>query len=128
MKLIFILFCTLLTTTLCAQKKIDSSGQVAFVYYENRPTNLIVIPNIDKLFSFKIFTKKPTDQIFVLVGEKKKPLLPMRYNISPYAVTWEDKHYQGTEIEYKVIAFDKKGVEICSLNVIWENTSAKQYP
>ena len=62
-----------------------------------------------------------TDTTFVQIAEKKKPPLPMRYNISPYSVTWEDKEYNTSDLNYRILSYDKKGKEICELKVIWEN-------
>jgi hypothetical protein len=112
---------TSISLNVCGQKKIDSTGQVAFVYFEKRKTNLIVIPNVDRLYSFKIYRKAGTDTLFVQVGEKKRPPLPMKYNITPYSVTWEDKEYNTADVIYRILAFDKKGTNICELKVIWEN-------
>ena len=120
-----LLILTLVSLTLFGQKKIDTTRQIAFVYFQNRKTNLIVIPNIDRLYSFKIYRKTKIDSSFAQVAEKKKPPLPMRYNVSPYAVTWEDKENNTTDIEYKILSFDKRGDEICELKIIWENTSSK---
>jgi hypothetical protein len=106
------------------QKKVDTLDKVVFVYYENRKTNFIVIPNTGKLYSFKIYRKPKDDTLFVQVAEKKKPPLPMRYNVTAYGVTWVDKEFHTREVDYKVIAFDKKGNEICEMYVIWENDSS----
>jgi len=116
---------TLISLNVVGQKKIDTAKQVAFVYFENRRTNLIVIPNIDRLYSFKIFRRTKTDTLFALVAEKKKPPLPMRYNITPYGVTWNDTEFNTTDVDYKVISFDKKGNRICELKVMWENQNSK---
>ena len=126
MRIFLLLTISFISTSLFGQKKIDSSGQVVFVYYENRKTNFIVIPNIDRLHSFKIYRKKQDDSTFIQVAERKKPPLPMRHNITPYGVTWEDKDYHSKEVEYKVVAFDKKDNEICKMNVIWEKDSKKR--
>src|SRR6476646_5784119 len=114
------LLLTIISLNVLAQKKIDSTRQVAFVYFENRKTNLIVIPNIDKLYSFKIFRRTITDTSFVQVAEKKKPPLPMRYNITPYGVTWDDKEYNTPHVDYKILSFNKQGDRICELRVMWE--------
>lgn len=125
MKLFLPLIVTFFPAIVFSQKLVDPVGQLAFVYYQNRQTNLIVIPNIDKLNTFKIYRRSINDSTFVQVAKKKKTPLPMRYNISPYSVSWEDKEYHSKEVEYEIIAFDKKGNEICKLNVIWEKDPAK---
>lgn len=102
------------------QKNVDTTQQVAFVYFENRKTNFIVIPNIDRLSTFKIYRKLNTDSAFIEVAVKKKPPLPMRYNVTSYGVTWEDKEYNTRNIDYQIIAFDKKGNRICELKIMWE--------
>jgi len=116
----------LLPIAALSQKHVDSSSQIAFVYFKNRQTNLIVIPNIDKLSSFKFYRKAIGDTAFVLVAEKKKFPLPLRNNVSPYGVYWEDKDYHTKDVEYRIIAFNKKGNEICKLNVIWEDAYNKK--
>jgi hypothetical protein len=110
------------------QKKLDTLSKIAFVYYENRKANFIAIPNTGKFYSFKIYRKTKDDTLFVQVVEKKKPPLPMRYNITPYGITWVDKEYHTREVDYKITAFDKKGNEICKMYVMWENDSSKEIP
>ena len=108
------------------QKEISPGDKLVFVYYENRPHNLIAIPNMGKLYSFKIYRKQTGDTTFQFIIEKKRPLLPMRYNMTQYGVTWEDIGYHSKDVDYKVIAFDKAGKELCIMNVMWHNASDKQ--
>lgn len=113
--------CLLFTVTVVfGQKQATDPEKIVFVYYKGRPHNFIVIPNIGKFKSFKIYRKQATDTSFVQVVEKKKPLLPMRNNITPYAVTWEDDGSSSRAIEYKIYAFSKEGEEICEMKIIWE--------
>ena len=105
---------------LFGQKKIDTTRSLAFVFYKDKPSNLIVIPNIEKYHFFKIYRKTNVDTSFLFVVEKKKPPLPMRYNISPYSVSWEDKDYHTREVNYKIFAFNKRGMQICEMTIIWE--------
>jgi len=121
---LFGLILILISLNVFGQKKIDTAKQVAFVYFENRKNNLIVIPNIDRLYSFKIYRRQKSDTSFVQVAEKKRPALPMKYNVTSYGVTWEDKEYNMPDIDYKIVSFDKGGKQICELKVMWEN----QYP
>jgi hypothetical protein len=125
-KLLIIIFLTA-SPSLFAQKKIDTLRQVAFVYYEDRKANLIVIPNIDKLYSFKIYRKAKTDTLFNQVAEMKRPPLafPMRYYGTPYSIGWEDKEFHTRDVDYKVSSFDKSGNKICEVLVIWEKKSPK---
>lgn len=110
----------LFVSILYGQKKVNEGEKLVFVYYKNKPHNLIVIPNTGKFKSFKIYRKLPTDSAFVQVAEKKKPLLPMRYNITPYAVTWEDDTNSSREIEYRIYAFDKNDEQICEMKLFWD--------
>ncbi len=54
-----------------AQKAPDPSEKIVFVYCESRLTNYIVIPNIGKLYSFKIYRKTKADTGFIQVAETK---------------------------------------------------------
>lgn len=103
-----------------AQKQTIEGERIVFVYYKDKPHNFIVIPNIGKFKSFKIYRKQETDTSFVQVAEKKKPLLPMRNNITPYAVTWEDEAGSSRKIDYKIYAFGKNDEEIGKMKIIWE--------
>lgn len=103
------------------QKDIKEGDKIVFVYFENRPNNLIVIPNIGKLHTFKIYRKQKNEKDFLLVATKTKPPLPMRYNVTPYSVTWEDKEIHSREIDYKVVAFNKKEEQLCEMNIVWED-------
>jgi len=103
------------------QRTIKEGDKVVFVYVENRPNNFIVIPNIGKLYSFKIYRKLKDENDYKLVATKTKPPLPMRYNVTPYGVTWEDKESHTRDIDYKVIAYDKKDIQICEMVIIWKD-------
>jgi hypothetical protein len=41
---------------------------------------------------------------------------------APWGVKWEDPDYHSRDIDYKVLAFDKKGNELCQMQIIWEQT------
>jgi hypothetical protein len=118
----------LLTSLTFGQEKKDPKDKLVFVYFENREKNLLVIPNTSRLHTFKIYSKLKSDTTFILVAEKKKPLLPMRYNISPYSVSWQDPTYHTRNIVYKVLAFDRKGNELCEMTVIWEREKSNDTP
>jgi len=120
-KIILILFLTTIIYASYGQKEIRAEDKIVFVYYENEPNNLIVIPNIGKLHTFKIYRKLREENEYKLVVTKKKPLLPMRYNVTPYSVSWEDTGFHSREIDYKIIALNKKGVELCEMKVIWQD-------
>ena len=126
MKKIFLLisfsFCI---CKLVAQKRIDTTKQVAFIYYENLNANLIVIPNFDKLYSFKLYRRVKEDTLYKEIAELKKPLLPERYYGTPYSVGWHDKEVHTRNVDYKVLAFDKTGGRICELLIFWEKKSNK---
>lgn len=105
------------------QNNIKPGDKIVFVYYENRPKNFILIPNVGKLHTFKIYRKLKgeNESEFKLITEKKKPALPMRENSpAPWGVRWEDPDYHSRDIDYKVLAFDKKGNELCQMQIIWE--------
>lgn len=102
------------------QKQISKSEKLVFVYHEKRAHNFIVIPNTGKLHSFKIYRKESRDIAFQFIVEKKKPLLPQRYNVTQYGVTWEDTGYHSRDVDYKVIAFAKGGQELCEMTVMWD--------
>jgi hypothetical protein len=108
------------------QKQVDSTRQLAFVYFKNRNANLIVVPNIDKLHSFRFYRKSKSDTIFVQVAEKTKPAIPLKTNFPTWGVSWEDPENSGKDVDYMIIALDRKGKEICKLNVIWEDAYQKQ--
>jgi hypothetical protein len=46
----------------------------------------------------------------------------MRYNITPYAVTWKDPEYHDREVEYGIVACDKGGTELCEMQIVWEDS------
>jgi hypothetical protein len=108
-----------------AQTKIDTTGQVAFIYYEKLKANLIVIPNLDKLYSFKLYRKVREDSLYQEIAELKKPALPERRYGTQYSVGWPDKGVHSRNVDYKVIAFDKNGGRICELHVFWEKSPNK---
>ena len=107
------------------QKSANEGEKIVFIYYKSRPHNFIVIPNTGKFKSFKIYRKSVSDSAFVQVAEKKKPFLPMRNNITPYAVMWEDNASSSREIEYKIYAFDKDAEQICEMKIFWEGDEEK---
>jgi hypothetical protein len=103
------------------QKKVEVSDKIVFVYYEGYPKNSILIPNFGKLHSFKIYRKLKSEAGYQFIIEKEKPGLPLRTN-SPgiWSVQWQDPDYHSRDIDYMILAFDKKGVQICEMQVIWE--------
>lgn len=104
-----------------AQKELKPSHKIAFVIFENRYTNFILIPNLGKLHSFKIYRKQKNEVDFKFIDEIKKPILPIRNECGPgYAVCWEDPKYRSRDVDYKIVAFNKKGVEICEMIIILE--------
>lgn len=117
---IFLILTFIFSINTFAQKEIKASDKIVFIYYENPKNNLIVIPNLGKFHTFKIFRKQKSDTSFVLVAEKKKPPLPLRYNITQFAVSWEDTEYHTRDIDYKILAFDRKENELCEMQIIWE--------
>ena len=117
-----------LTKVTFGQKKIDPGDKLVFVYYEKYPKNFILIPNVGKLHSFKIYRKlkSESDSSFKFMAERKKPPLPMRANSpAPWGVNWEDPDYHSRDIDYKVLAFDKDGNELCQMQIIWEEEKGK---
>jgi hypothetical protein len=107
------------------QRLIDSTKQIAFVYFKNRNANLIIVPNIERLHTFKFYRKSITDTAYLQVAEKKKPPIPLKTNFPTYGVSWEDTLYNTNDVDYMIIAFDKKGKEICKITVIWEDADEK---
>jgi hypothetical protein len=104
-----------------AQKEINPNYKIAYVILENRYTNFILIPNQGKFHSFKIYRKLKADTSFVFLEEKYKPILPIKNEVgTPYGVSWEDPKFHSREVDYKVIAFDKKGNQLCEMQMIWE--------
>ena len=102
------------------QKEIKSKDKIVFVLFEKQVKNVIMIPNYGKLYKFKIYRRISSNDEFKLMTEKKKPPLPLRYNVTPYGVTWEDPDYHTRDIEYKILAFDKKDNELCEMQIVWE--------
>src|SRR5450631_2497557 len=121
-KMLLLISFSLCIGKLVAQNKIDTTGQLAFIYYEKLKGNLIVIPNLDKLYSFKLYRKAKEDSLYQEIAELKKPALPERRFGTPYSVGWPDKGVHTRDVDYKVIAFDKKGGRICELHVFWEKS------
>src|SRR5687767_3429783 len=114
-----LLFINILTLSY-GQTKIEAKDNIAFILFEKQDKNAIVIPNYGKLHKYKIYRRISSNEEFKLVTEKKKPPLPLRYNVTPYGITWEDPDYHTRDIEYKILAFDKKDQELCEIQIIWE--------
>jgi len=107
-----------------AQENIKPEDKIVFVYYENLSKNIILIPNVGKLHAFKIYRKlkSENESEFKLMAEKKKPMLPMRENSpAPWGVKWKDPDYHSRDIDYKILAFDKSGNELCQMQIIWDH-------
>ncbi len=119
-KILWIIFLSTFFYTSYGQKNIKEGDKIVLVYYENRPNNYIVIPNLGKLHTFKILRKLKNENDYKLVTTQKKPPLPMRYNVTPYSVTWEDTEFHTRDIDYKIIAFNKDGEELCEMKIVWE--------
>ena len=113
-----LLFITVLKLSY-GQQKIQAKDNIAFILFEKQDKNAIVIPNYGKLYKFKIYRRISSNEEFKLITEKKKPSSPLRYNVTPYGVTWEDPDYHTRDIEYKILAFDKKDKELCEVQIIW---------
>lgn len=79
-----------------------------------------------KFHSFKVYHKLKTETEFKFVAEKRKPRFPLGYNSFPREVKLEDTKFHSREIDYKIIAFDKRGLEICEMKIIWDEE--KFYP
>ena len=108
------------------QERINLGCKLAAVNYENRDKNFIVIPNMCKFHSFKVYHKPKTEPEYKFLGEKRKPRLPLGNNHFPYEVGLVDTKYHSREIDYKILAFDKRGREICEMKIIWDEE--KFYP
>lgn len=102
------------------QGEIEVRDNIAFVLLEKQDKNTIVIPNYEKLHKFKIYRRISSNHEFNLVTEKKKPSLPTKYSVTPYGITWGDPDYHTRDIEYKILAFDKKDKQLCEIHIIWE--------
>ena len=102
------------------QERINPGYKLAMVYYENHDKNFILIPNMGKFWSFKVYHKLKTETEYKFVGEKRKPRLPFGYISFPYEVKIEDTAFHSREIDYKILAFDKRGREICEMKIIWD--------
>lgn len=100
-------FSTLLTF---GQKEVKETDKIAFCYVENRPKNFIVIPNFrGKLYNFEIYRKLNSESEYKLITSKKKPAIPLRTNHpSEYSVQWEDPDYHSRDVNYKILCYDKK--------------------
>jgi hypothetical protein len=63
------------SATSFGQSDIKPGDKIVFVYYENRSKNFILIPNVGKLHTFKIYRKLKgeSESEFKLMTEKKKP-------------------------------------------------------
>jgi len=118
-KVLFIIFFSSFFATSFGQNDVKEEDKTAFVLFNNVTKNVIIIPNLGKLHTFKIYRKLKEESDFQLVATKKKPPLPMRDNITPYGVTWEDTLH-SRDIEYKIVALNKKGEELCEMKVIWQ--------
>jgi hypothetical protein len=118
------LFLTILSSA-NGQETINLGYRLAFVYYEDHDKNLILIPNMGKFYSFKVYHKTKNETEYEFVGEARKPRLPFGYSF-PYQVKLADTKFHSREIDYKILAFDKSGREICEMKVIWDEE--KFYP
>jgi len=118
--ILWIVILSIISYTSFGQKNIKDVTEIAFVYYVNRPYNIIVIPNIGRLHTFKIYRKTENDNEYKLAVVKKKPPLPMRFRVTPYGVIWKDKYFHTRDIAYKVIAFNRKGDELGEMKIIWD--------
>jgi len=101
------------------QQEILPKDNIAFILFEKQDRNAILIPNYGKLHKFKIYRRISSNDEFKLVTEKKKPPVPLKDNVTPHGVTWQDPDYHTRDIEYKILAFDKKGKELGEVQVIW---------
>lgn len=99
-------------------KNFREKKQLALVYLGAEEGNLIVIPNLDKLPAFKIYRWNEGEERFEFVVRLKKPLLPMRYRISVYAVEWTDKGNSDLWARYKIIAVDKDDNELIEVKPV----------
>ena len=108
------------------QEAVDLGCKLAAVAYENHDKNLIRIPNMCKFRSFKVYHKLKTETEYKFVGERRKPRLPLGHGSFPYEVRLEDPEFHSRDIDYKILAFDKRGREICQMKIIWDEE--KFYP
>lgn len=104
-----------------AQDELKPSDKIVYVVFENRFTNFVLIPNRGKLPYFKIYRKHKTETDFTYIGELEKPSFADRNECGySYGVCWEDPKYHSRDVDYKVLALDKKGIELCEMIIIWE--------
>jgi hypothetical protein len=114
-KLVSTIFVTLLCVAVsCAATSgnFRERKQLALVYLGAEGGNRIVIPNLDKLPAFKIYRWNEDEKGFQFVIRLKKPWLPMRFKVTPYAVEWTDKGNVDLLTIYRIIAVDKDDNEL----------------
>lgn len=110
--------CTIIVGCGVPSKNFREKEQIAFVYLGVKDGNKIVIPNFEKLSAFKIYRKTGDLGDFQFVAKFKKPKLPMRYKISPYAVEWTDEGNSSLQTQYKIVAVDNADVDLLEVKTI----------
>jgi hypothetical protein len=120
-KIIYVLLFIALYSCSSSPQQIREIDKVVLIYYQNRPNNLIIIPNTGKLPKFKIYRKLKSETEFRLVAIKNRPPLPMRYNVTQYGVSWVDKEFNTQDVDYKIIACNSNDETICEMDIIWQD-------
>ena len=119
--ILFYLIICLCAFSVNAQKKIEHTHKIVFVYFEKYEKNYIVIPNFGKLYSFKIYRKLKNESDYQFMIEKRRPSIQVRSNWpGTRSVHWKDPDYHSRDIDYQIFAFDKLGNELCEMEIIWE--------
>lgn len=117
---------SIISSLASGQTKVNQGTRLAMVYYENRKENFSLIPNMGIFYSFKVYRKTKKEIEYRFVAEKRRPRLPLGYVSFPFEVKLKDNEFHSREIDYKILAFDKIGREICEMKIIWDEE--KFYP
>jgi hypothetical protein len=111
-KISITIFVVLLMLQSCASTPatIAPEMQFGYVLIGGEDGNQIIIPNLDEVPAYNIYRQKSDDTTFIFIAKEKRPPLPMRYRISPYAVEWADGGFR-TPTKYKAFGLKDNGTE-----------------